>query len=66
MAAQLLDEGSHVRGLVLDGDPAAARIPEDVDVYIGDVTDKDSLERFFSVDEKHRGYRNPLCGYCDC
>ena len=51
VAAKLLDEGRKVRGLVLKGDPAAARLPKEVDVYIGDVTDEQSLERFFKVDD---------------
>ncbi|MDK2980239.1 MAG: hypothetical protein PWQ55_586 [Chloroflexota bacterium] len=51
VAAKLLEDGKRVRGLVLQGDPALARVPEEVEVCIGDVTDPESLERFFTVDE---------------
>jgi dihydroflavonol-4-reductase len=51
VAAQLLAEGKNVRGLVLKGDPAAARVPKEVDLCIGDVTETESLERFFTVDD---------------
>ena len=51
VAAQLLEEGKSVRGLVLKGDPASARVPKEVDICIGDVTDTESLERFFTVEE---------------
>jgi dihydroflavonol-4-reductase len=51
VAAQLLEEGKNVRGLVLKGDPAAVRVPKKVDVCIGDVTDNKSIERFFMVDD---------------
>jgi dihydroflavonol-4-reductase len=37
---------------VLRGDPAVMRVPEEVEVCIGDVTDPESLERFFKVDER--------------
>ncbi len=49
VAARLLEEGKSVRGLVLKGDPAATRVPDDVDICIGDVCDKASIERFFQV-----------------
>ncbi len=49
VAERLLADGKKVRGLVLNGDPAATRIPKEVDVFVGDVTDTESLERFFSV-----------------
>ncbi len=49
VAARLLEEGKNVRGLVLKGDPAAARVPEGIDLCIGDVTDTESLECFFAV-----------------
>jgi dihydroflavonol-4-reductase len=51
VAAQLLAEGKNVRGLVLMGDPAAARVPKEVDICIGDVTDIESLERFFNAED---------------
>ncbi len=49
VAARLLADGKKVRGLVLKGDPAATRVPKEVDVFVGDVTDTESLGRFFSV-----------------
>lgn len=51
VAAKLLEEGKHVRGLVMKGDPAVVRVPKKVHVCIGDVTDIDSLESFFKADE---------------
>ncbi|MBE7721878.1 NAD-dependent epimerase/dehydratase family protein [Lacrimispora indolis] len=48
VAARLLEDGKKVRGLVLKGDPAAARVPGEVEICIGDVTDTESLERFFT------------------
>lgn len=49
VAARLLADGKRVRGLVLKGDPAAARVPREVELCVGDVTDPASLERFFDV-----------------
>lgn len=49
VAAKLLEEGKQVRGLVLKGDPAAVRVPEKVDICIGDVINTESLEQFFTV-----------------
>jgi dihydroflavonol-4-reductase len=51
VAASLIKEGKMVRGLVLEGDPAAARVPYEVDLYTGDVTDAKSLTPFFMTDE---------------
>ena len=51
VATRLLEEGKRVRGLVLQGNPAVLRVPEEVEVCVGDVTDPESLERFFKVDE---------------
>ena len=50
VARQLVAEGKAVRALVLKGDPAAERVPKEVEVLIGDVTDLASLERFFTTD----------------
>lgn len=50
VARQLVAEGREVRALVLKGDPAAERVPKEVEILVGDVTDLPSLERFFSVD----------------
>ncbi len=51
VAAKLLENGERVRGLVLKGDPAAVRVPDNVDICTGDVCDKDSIERFFDAPE---------------
>jgi len=51
VAAKLLENGERVRGLVLKGDPAAARVPDNVEICVGDVCDKDSIERFFDAPE---------------
>lgn len=45
----LLSRGSAVRALVLPGDPAAQYVPQEAEVIQGDVTDLDSLERFFDL-----------------
>ena len=45
----LLNQGKHVRGFVLKGDPAAKRLPEGTEICEGDVTDVDSIERLFAV-----------------
>ena len=50
VAARLLADGADVRGLVLPGDPAAARVPAEVDLRTGDVTDPASIERFFDAE----------------
>ena len=51
VAAQLIAEGRAVRGLVLAGDPAASRVPAEVDLRTGDVTDPGSLDAFFAADD---------------
>ena len=48
---QLLEKGYKVRALVLPNDKSVKFIPKDVEVVIGDLTDADSLEPFFSVPE---------------
>lgn len=48
VAQELLSQGRRVRGLVLAGDPAATRVPAEVDLCEGDVTNPASLERFFA------------------
>ncbi len=51
VARQLVAEGRAVRALVLKGDPAAERVPREVELMVGDVTDIASLDRFFSDDK---------------
>ena len=46
---QLVKRGDQVRALVLMGDPGARYLPESVEIVEGDLTDRDDLERFFSV-----------------
>ncbi|MEG1557874.1 MAG: SDR family NAD(P)-dependent oxidoreductase [Oscillospiraceae bacterium] len=46
---KLLDSGKKVRALVLANDKAAELLPKEVDVFEGNVTDKDSLRAFFDV-----------------
>ena len=48
---QLLEAGCKVRALVLPNDKSVKYIPKDVEVVIGDLTDADSLEPFFTVPE---------------
>ncbi|GAA2183859.1 SDR family oxidoreductase [Brooklawnia cerclae] len=50
VAARLLADGQDVRGLVLPGDPAADRVPDQVSLHTGDVTDTVSLQRFFAAE----------------
>lgn len=51
ISRELVAQGKKVRALVLKGDPAAERIPKEVEVFIGDITDKTSLEKFFTVEK---------------
>lgn len=46
---QLLEKGCKVRALVLPNDKSVKYIPEEVEVVVGDLTDADSLEPFFTV-----------------
>lgn len=48
IARLLVSAGENVRALVRN--PAAARLPEEVTIYPGDVLDLPSLERFFALD----------------
>ena len=48
---QLVKKGEKVRGFVLPNDPAAKYLPEEVEVVYGDLCNKESIERFFAVDE---------------
>lgn len=51
ISRQLISEGNNVRSLILKGDPAAVRIPKESEIFFGDVTDNDSLEKFFMVED---------------
>ncbi len=48
---QLIDRGYHVRAFVLPNDPAIKFVPEEAEIVEGDLTDRESLERFFTVPE---------------
>jgi len=48
---ELLSQGKDVRALVLPGDAGILRIPENVEIFKGDVLSPDNLEAFFKVPE---------------
>ena len=51
VCAQLLERGEKVRAFVLEGDKAAQYIPESVEIVYGNLCDKESLRKFFAVEE---------------
>lgn len=51
IARQLIDRGDRVRAFVLNNDPAIKFVPEEAEIVEGDLTNKESLERFFTVPE---------------
>ncbi len=46
---ELLENGAKVRALVLPNDPSVKYIPKNVEICEGNLCDKDSLEKFFTV-----------------
>jgi dihydroflavonol-4-reductase len=50
VSRELVAQGKQVRALVLKSDPAAERVPKEVEIVIGDIVDNDSLESFFTVE----------------
>ena len=48
---QLIDRGERVRAFVLPNDPAIKFVPEEAEIVTGDLRDKASLEKFFTVPE---------------
>lgn len=46
---QLVEKGEKVRGFVLPNDPAAKYLPKEVEIVYGDLCDRDSVEKFFTV-----------------
>lgn len=48
---QLIDRGERVRALVLPNDPAMKFVPGEAEICKGDLTDPESLKRFFAVPE---------------
>ena len=51
--AQLKDAKPGIRALVMDGDPLARELPQNVRVMAGDVCDEAALERFFAGADEH-------------
>ena len=51
--AQLKDAKAEVRALVMDGDPLARELPQNVRVVTGDVCDEAALGRFFVGSDEH-------------
>lgn len=48
---QLIERGDRVRAFVLNNDPAEKYVPSQAEIVRGDLTDMESLERFFTVSE---------------
>lgn len=46
---ELIERGDRVRAFVLPNDPAMEFVPKEAEIVEGDLTDMDSLERFFEV-----------------
>lgn len=51
ICSQLLERGERVRAFVLEGDKAAQYIPQQVEIFYGNLCDKASLAPFFAVPE---------------
>lgn len=51
IARQLIDRGENVRAFVLKNDPAIRFVPEECEIFEGDLTDRESLVPFFTVPE---------------
>ena len=53
---QLLErkDGSQIRALVLPGDKAMEFVPDGVEIVEGDLTDTESLDRFFDVPKEYK------------
>lgn len=49
ISRQLIAKGEKVRALVLPGDRALKEVPDEAEVVLGDITDLESLGRFFDV-----------------
>ena len=48
---QLIERGDIVRAFVLPGDPAIKYVPREAEIVEGDLTDMESLEKLFTVEE---------------
>jgi dihydroflavonol-4-reductase len=51
---QLVNDKQRVRALVLPNDKAAHYLPKEVEIYEGDICNKDSLKAIFKVEEESR------------
>ena len=51
--AQLQDTKAEIRALVMEGDPLARELPQNVRAVPGDVCDEAALERFFANADEH-------------
>ena len=51
ICTQLLSRGEKVRAFVLHGDKAVEFLPKGVDIFYGNLCDKESLREFFDVEE---------------
>ena len=51
--AQLWDAKAEIRALVMEGDPLARELSQNVRVITGDVCDEATLERFFAGADEH-------------
>lgn len=51
ICTQLLERGERVRALVLNGDNSVKHLPKEVDIFYGDLCNKESLKSFFDVEE---------------
>ena len=52
---QLVEQDCQVRGFILPNDPARKYIPEEVEIFEGDLTDIDTLRPFFEIPEGKEG-----------
>ena len=52
---QLVEEGYPVRAFILPNDPARKYVPEEAEIFEGDLTDMESLKPFFDVPEGTEG-----------
>ena len=51
ICSQLLERGEKIRAFVLNGDKTAENLPKEIDVFYGNLCDKESLKSFFNVDK---------------
>ncbi len=56
VSRKLIERGEQIRALVLADDPAAEYIPKEAEIVTGDITDTESLERFFTVPDNTDAY----------